>query len=158
MLLTLTHFRILCFTALALFESNTLAHAQNIATDRTLSFGEGIVTDNSAPYSISLQADGDYVADPAIVLMTPPQPGLYKLTEMIPLTVITNVTITVNQQMLGPGQDFTIGDFDIEAPDESDIDGEAIIELGATITTSGNGAAYTDNANYEAEMTLNVFY
>lgn len=134
------------------------AFAQNITVTQELSFGEGIVTDNSIQQSLTMEFDGDYTADPGILLVTPPQPGIYLLEGVIPFTAISNVTVTVDQQMNGPGEGFTIDNFDINYPPNVDANGEAVIRLGARMRTSGNSNAYSESSIFQSEMTLNVIY
>lgn len=135
-----------------------LSCAQDITVTQEMSFGEGVVTDNSSQKAILLEADGDYTVDAGITLTTPPQPGIYQLSGVTPLTAITNITVTVDQQLIGSGEGFTIDNFDIDYPPNVDVNGEAVIRIGARMQTSGNNNGYNDSTVFQSAMTLNVIY
>lgn len=145
----------LILSAAALLFSASPASAQIVVhEDQSMRFGEAVVKDNNSVYTITLDSNGNYSSDAEIVFTIPPREGVYRVTGLTSLAVINNVTVQVDQQMLGPGQDFTIGNFDIDFPPNADINGTAIISIGAELSTSGNGTGYTPSSNYEAEMTL----
>ena len=132
------------------------AQAQTITPVQNLSFGEGVVTDNSAQHSIIIQADGTLMNDPEFRFVTLPQEGIYNLTGAAALAPITSVLVTVDQQVIGPGQDFTIDSFDIDAPANTDGSGAATIRIGARLRTSGTSINYTPSALFNGQFTITV--
>ncbi len=155
----ITPFKIIVFLALAtIMCASPQASAQTITTTQNLNFGEGVVTDNDAQHVIMLQFDGTLTNDPEFLFVTVPQEGIYQLAGTAPLTAISSVVVTVDQQVLGPGQDFTIDNFDIDAPATTDGSGEATIRIGARLRTSGTSINYTPSALFNGQFTITVNY
>ncbi len=147
----------LFFLVFCLFTNNL--SAQTIATTQPLDFGTSVITNNDAPRQITVQTNGAYFSDPEFSIVIPPVPGNYLLTDAgAPFTLITTVNITVDQQMIGAGQDFVIDNFDISHPGSTNGAGELPIIIGARLTTTGSGIAYTPNETFTSSMTLDVIY
>ena len=137
------------------------AFAQTINTTQALDFGEGILMDNTAQREIDLAEDGSYTNDPEIVFTSgnTPVPGIYRLTGDTPFRAISSVTITVDQQLIGPGGFmFTIDDFDIDHPATTDFAGEATIRVGARIRSSGLGGPYPGGGTFTGDLEISVNY
>lgn len=135
--------------------SPTVSWAQSITQDQALTFSTGVVTDNSSVQTVTLLSNNSFTIDSGIVLTGTPQIGVYQLTGATPSRPI-DVAIIVDQQLLGPGQDFTISDFDINAPSTTDINGDARIDIGARLSSSGNGSPYMDSAIFNGLFTISV--
>lgn len=128
----------------------------SLVVTQPLSFGEAVVSDNSRQYFIDARSDGTFLADNVFIFLQPPQEGIYQFTGLPPSTVINNISITVEQQMIGPGEDFIIDNFDIEAPESSDINGELVVRVGAFIRTTGSNRPYGFSARFESAMVITV--
>ena len=132
--------------------------ANAITVVRSLDFGEAVVTDNSASRSIHLSSAGHYTAEAPFIVIEAPQAGTYKLNDLPPSTAIAGVNVSIEQQMEGPGEDFVIDNFDVDAPSSTTPDGELTIHLGARLQTSGNGQAYQPDSRFESVMMITVQY
>lgn len=152
---------LLIFTLLSsiVFQS----YAATISEVRGLSFGTIAITDNSAPYSIRMSFAGDINADPAFIIINPGHPAEYFLEGFLPNTNL-NISILVpseTTELMGetdPGtSQFTINQHHSFAPIiTTNLLGEATLEVGATLTTSGSG--YYKDARFFAPMTIMVSY
>lgn len=136
------------------------AFAQSIGTTRALSFGEAVLMDNTAQRSIVLDQDGSYTNDSEYVFTTfTPVSGIYELTGDAPNRPIASVTITVDQQLIGPGGFlFTIDNFDIDHPATTNGLGEATIRVGARIRSSGLGGLYPGSGTFTGDLEISVNY
>jgi len=145
---------IICLTAGLLVTSTALA---DITENRALYFGEWMVTDNDAQHSITVNTDGTYSSSPELIMITPPEEGLYDVDGLLPGTIINGVTVLMTDPLrLGGGQTFTMDNFDTIAPD-ADINGETTVTLGARARTSGNGLNYADG-RYDGTLTIELHY
>lgn len=134
------------------------AYAQSISVTQALSFGEVVLTDNNAQHEIVIANNGTYTNDPEYLFVTTPDVGIYQLTGDLPNRPIASVTVTVDQQMQGGGQQFTIDNFDISHPAQTNASGEALITVGARIRSSGTGVPYFNSQAFNAILTLSVNY
>ena len=134
------------------------AFAQTINTLQDLTFGEAVLTDNSAPREILLNEDGSFSSDSQYLFVTNPQPGIYEVTGQTPSTAITSVTMTVIANPNATGREFTIDNFDIDHPAATDGAGEATIRVGARLQSSGNGTTYPASTTFNGTLQLTVNY
>lgn len=128
----------------------------SLVVTQPLDFGTAIVTDNSRQHFIDIQSNGTYIADNIFVFLDTPQEGIYTISGLPPLTAINNITVNVDRQMIGPGEGFIIDNFDIEAPESTDLNGEIVITLGAFMRTTGSNRNYGFSARFESAMTLTL--
>lgn len=140
------------------FVGNHSVFAQTISETRALSFGQAIVTKNDALYEAVVAPIGSTTNDPEFIFLTLPQSGVYRLTGATPFQTIDSVTMSVNQQLLGGGQQLNLDNFTFSFPATVDGAGEATITVGGRIRTNGNGTPYsgpiTHNALLEIEVNL----
>lgn len=108
-----------------------------------LYFGSWVMTNNAAPHSVIVNTDGSYSHDPALYLLEPPRPGVYRITELPVSSTINSVNVSIIQDLRAGGYQFDMDNFDVLAPD-TDGDGETIITIGAEASTSGSGTLYPD--------------
>ena len=132
--------------------------AQTISTTQALSFGEAVLTDNSAPRVIDLRRNGNVMEDPEYIFIVNPQVGIYQITGGVPNRRLDTVTMTVDQQVIGGGRQFTIDNFDIQSPNRLDGAGEGTITVGARLTSSGDGTAYLPSTLHTGALTLSVTF
>jgi hypothetical protein len=141
----------------AAFLASASAQAQVVVNEQDpLTFGEAVVLNNNGVYTVSVDSNGNYSSDPEFLFVTPPQEGVYIASGFVAFEPITDVTIMVDQQMIGPGVDFTISNFDIDFPSNADGSGNAIIRVGAEMSTTGTVSSYQPSSNFEAEFTLTI--
>ena len=131
------------------------ARAQSIVTVQALDFGEAVVRRNDATYSMTVTDTGNLSADANFLHLTPVAEGIYRLTGAAANRPIV-VGIIVDQQMIAPGEAMIIDNFDINAPATTDGSGEALIRVGARVSTDASGTPYSGNANFLAQMTLSI--
>ena len=134
----------------------TLLNAQTLTTTQKLDFGESVITENDRRYAMNVNSNGSFLSDPAFVVLRIPNEGVYQVTGLPPSTMISAIKIRAETQLLGPGQDFIIDSFDVDAPDRSDVNGELIIRIGARLQTSGTGVAYTQSAQYDSNINVEI--
>ena len=131
------------------------AMAQTLTQTQPLSFGDGVITDNLAQHEIVLMSDGTFTNDPEIIIGTSPREGIYLLTGA-PQSAAMTVMITLDQNINGPGQDFFLDNFDIDAPATTDLAGSATIRVGGRMRTSGNGILYNASSSFTGLFTIEV--
>lgn len=129
--------------------------AQSIVRVQELDFGEAVVRRNDATYSMTVLTNGNLSAGTNFLHLTGVTQGIYRLTGATPNRPIT-VGITVDQQMIAPGEAMIIDNFSIDAPATTDGSGEALIRVGARVSTDASGTPYMGNSNFLAQMTLTV--
>lgn len=139
--------RITCgaFFLVLLLSFSSLAHA-GVTVIQPLRFGEYIVKNNDAVYSISVSTGGTVVYDPAgfVEIAATGQEGIYELDGMTPGTPISSVTITQITPLSGSGPNFQMNGFTSVFPPAVDGTGRAVVRVGATAQTSGSGTPYVD--------------
>lgn len=137
--------------------------AADVREVKPLSFGVIALKDNNASYSMRITFAGQIQTDPEIVVIEPGHPAQYELTGFTANTQL-NVTVIVpsTQTQLAGASDpatsqFTITDHHTFSPIIStDNLGNAIVNVGATLTTSGSG--FYKDATYFSPMTIMVNY
>ncbi len=137
---------------------NNTAHAQSFSVLKELDFGEAVVTDNHSRYSITVRSNGSYTANNIFILLRNPTEGLYHIEGLPVSTAITDISIEVDQQMIGFGEDFTIDNFNIKADSSTDSNGVLDVSVGARLRTSGSGQNYMYDAQFESAMTITINY
>ena len=130
--------------------------AQSISVTRDIDFGLGVVVDNDAQHEIVIAPGGGFTSDPEFIFINQPLSGVYRLTGAAPSQTIDSVVITVDQQLLGGGQQFTIDNFSVNFPAQTDLAGEATITLGARLRTTGTGVFYVPSTVFSGLLTMEV--
>lgn len=137
-----------------------LAGSANAWADLTelqpMNLGRWVITKNDSKYSIIINTDGSYSSAPQLIMLDPPQPGIYRIDDLPKSMPITNVTVTVFDPLDGGGQSFLLDGFQVLAPDTND-DGEATLTVGLRIRTSGNGEGYGDDV-YNGALQLDIHF
>lgn len=133
-------------------------HAQELTQIQAISFGAFAVLDNSAPRSITVAPNNNVTGDPNIAIATDPTRGEYLLTNQDPnraLDISVSVgTLTLNDS---GGHSMTVDTFTTNNP-STDGAGDATIYIGATLTTSGSGAVYSDGSFEDNNMSMIINY
>jgi len=140
-----------------------LIFAASITEQRALNFGTVALKDNNSAHQMNISFNGDINADPAFIIITPGTPAEYLLTGFTANTLL-NITILVpsSTTMLAGQSDPSTSQFTIDNHHSfspvvtTDILGEATINIGARLTTSGVG--FYKDAMYIAPMTISVNY
>ena len=86
----------------------------------------------------------------------PPNEGQYQFENLPPSTSIASINIIVDQQMIGPGEDFIIDNFEIDAPSSTNSNGELPIGLGARLRTTGTSQNYLNSADFNSTLTIEI--
>ncbi len=122
-----------------------------------LSFGRFVVADNTSVSTLTIYHTGRTQRSTnniyPIEFGTAGEYQLFNFPAFTPLDIaITGTTISAP----GPTERFTIGNFTFDDV-TTDANGEAIIIVGATISTSGNGTPYV-SAEYDSIYNIVISY
>jgi hypothetical protein len=140
-----------------------LLFAASITEQTALNFGTIALRDNNSAHQMNISFNGAINADPAYIIITPGNPAEYLLSGFTANTLL-NISILVPSAttMLAGQSDpstsqFTIDNHHSFAPVvTTNLLGEATINIGARLTTSGTG--FYKDAMYIAPMTISVNY
>lgn len=143
-------------------------HAQNINAGtikeiKPLSFGTIALKDNSSSYTMRVAFSGQISADPAIVIIESGHPAQWELSNF-PQHTSLNVTFIVpsTQTQFAGSSDPASSQFSITGHHTfspiitTDSLGNALFNVGATLTTSGSG--FYNDATYFSHITIMVNY
>lgn len=134
------------------------AAAQSIVEERPLSLGRLAIASNLTVGSATVHPNGGTTTTGAVISVIGGTPGRYRIsgllaqslvslsysgTPMYPGGVAGGTTYLGIDSVLAPGTVVTDGT------------GSAVIELGATITTTGNGNPYNDGG-YQGDILITV--
>ncbi|MGZ9109228.1 MAG: hypothetical protein ACXW4B_10470 [Micavibrio sp.] len=141
---------------LALTSIIHISAAQAAVTEiQALDFGEWVVAGNDAVDNITVQTDGSFASSPGLIMLSPPQEGIFLFDGLPPSSVINSVDVTMTQPMtMGGGEVFTLDNFTTIAPD-TDPAGETTITLGARARTSGNSNPY-GNGLFTGQLEIDI--
>lgn len=129
-----------------------------------LTFGQGIITDNSAVRSCVIPAGGTETCDPQIILLRAGSYGAFRLSDYDPsVQVWASVDDSSTTLSNGGGQIFDVKNFTF-SPDLHDIgtaavpnaDGTLTLLVGATLQTRA-GTTY-DSTTYRGTFSLQINY
>ena len=119
-----------------------------------LSFGSFALVDNSVVSQLIIPHT---TASPwktnKLFILSNGQPGHYQLSEF-PANTALNVSIADYFILLGGGESFRISHFTFDNM-ISDDNGEALLKVGATLYSSGNGIPYV-NGGYFGTMNITI--
>lgn len=130
--------------------------AQTLTRIQDVDFGLAVVTNNNAQYEVVVSPGGGFSHDPEIAFITNPTSGSYRLTGAAPGQTIDSVTFTIDQQMIGPGEDFILDNFNATFPATADGAGQAIINIGGRMQTTGNFTNYDASSAFSGMVTIEV--
>lgn len=171
---TLIPMRQFLFIAVALLAAGLVARgaaAQELAVIRHLDFGTFALIDNNTPYTILVKPDNDVVYDAAFLANIQAERGEYALTNFPPnITLYTGVdTVSVTPPFdggvtltdatdltSGAGPVFTVADYTTNDP-TTDNNGDAMLYIGATLSTSGTGQVY-GSAVYTGSIDVTFYF
>lgn len=129
-----------------------------------LTFGQGIITDNSAARSCVVTAEGSESCDAEIILLNPGRYGVFRLSDFDPTVAIWATVDDSATTLDGPGGTaFDVKNFTFN-PNINDIgtavtpnaDGTLLLQIGATLKTRA-GTTY-DVTPYRGTYTLQINY
>lgn len=112
---------------------------------QALNFGEWVVTNNNSTQTATVQTNGSYSNSPAMILISPPEPGIYLISGLPTNMTIQSVDVTMLTPMQSMGQSFTIDNFTTQlSSSNTGPSGETTLTLGARARSSANGIPYPD--------------
>ncbi len=121
------------------------ANAQTVTIDQPLDFGTFVIADNATPRTIAFNAGGSYTADPEYIFFTTPEFGEVTVTGYPALTTLTVTIGTTNMTDCCAGPNFSMSTgFTRPSVVTTDASGEATFEIGATMSSNGDGSTYVD--------------
>ncbi len=148
-------FSLLLILSAAIFSCT--ASAEAITEQQPLSFGQFAITDNTIVSTMTIPYNG---LPPSvtgnIIPITPGQAGHYLLSGF-PAYVLFYITVTSsNLTKGGTGQPEPLVLDNFTHPTlTANANGEALLKLGARLSTTGNGVSYVD-APYSGTITITV--
>ena len=133
--------------------------AAGVIEIQPLQFGEYIVKNNDAVYSITVNVGGVTTFDPAgfIQIAATGQDGIYDITDLDPSRAISSVTLTQTTPLTAAANSFEMTAFTVSHPPSTDAGGVARIRVGATAQTLGNGVSYSDQT-YIGRFDIQINY
>jgi hypothetical protein len=117
-------------------------------------FGRWVITANDANYFISLAPDGSYSNSSELIMLEPPQAGIYTFDGFTDGVQINDVTVSIAEPLDYGSSTFLMDDFQVIYPPTS-TGGEITIEFGARARTSGDGNNYGDGL-YTGVLTVEI--
>jgi hypothetical protein len=155
--------KILTLLALMLLPLPALAFTHQGDELEPLTFGQGIITDNSAARSCTIPAGGTETCDAEITLLNAGHYGVFRLSDYDP-TITVEAHIDDSTLTASGGQVFDIKDFTFSpnisdsggVPAQPDADGSLTLMIGATLRTRA-GVTY-DSTTYRGTYTLQISY
>ncbi|WDD99258.1 DUF4402 domain-containing protein [Thalassomonas actiniarum] len=140
----------------------TLPAQATVTLIEDLSFGTIVVSDNSVVSDIIISRAGQTSIVNHIRVIEPGHPAEFALTdlpgnlEVFTSAVITQAT-TSNPPPAPATEQFTISSPDIVASVTTNGSGFALVRVGATLSTSGNGGNYVD-VQYQGTLQVTFNY
>lgn len=128
-----------------------------VTTIQAFNMGNFIVADNSSVQTVSVTTSGIVNYSSGLIEISPTaQPGIYDIDGLPANMAIASITVTSLGPLGGPtgGNQFSIGSFQTTFG-STDGAGVARIRLGATVSTTGNGNPYPDQA-YTGNIQLDI--
>jgi hypothetical protein len=127
-------------------------------TIQRLDFGRLLVKKNNSLQSITVNTDGSYSATSEIIVLDPPEVGIYEIDGLNPSSTISSVTVNVTDplQCGCSSEQYFMDSFVVVAP-PTNSSGVTTITIGARAQTSGNNNAYGSGL-YEGELSLSFNY
>ncbi len=120
-----------------------------------LNFGRWIVIENNTPSQVTVQTNGSYSNSPQLIMLEPPQQGIYQVTDLPPFAQIIGIDVTMVQPMQGGvGEEFTLDNFQVISPN-ADGAGMTTLTLGGRAQTSGSGNNYEDST-YNGTLEIDI--
>lgn len=121
-----------------------------------LDFGELAVARNDSVYSLTLSATGSYSLSEGILLISPGQPGRYRITD---LPVSQPIMLELFQDFLSRAENrgpyLSLRDTGTNSPVSTDSNGTLEFRLGARLATDGLTRGYPDDT-YQGVTTLRI--
>lgn len=151
------HTKIFMFLLMVMSFCGLLQPAQAaLSVFQNLDLGRWAITSNDSANSITVNPDGSYSSMGDVIMLDTPRQGVYDIDGLTPFVPITSITVSVVQNMIGGGQQFTMDDFQTTHTPVNGS-GETRVFLGMTAHTSGNGTAYPDSA-YNGILSIELNY
>ena len=140
--------------------SNTKAYA-GVSFEQEVTFGKIVVLDNSATHTMTIQPNGSINASPQIAVIENGQPGRYLLYDF---PINTQLTLSISELPTGSGFSagtpdgaFSMSLFLTQYTWTTNALGEVLIEIGGSLSTSGDGKRYL-NGEYFQNFQMNIDY
>ncbi len=122
-------------------------------------FGKLAVPSNSLVHSVIMSRNGGYTTPGQFILIEPGNAGRYRLSGYPPSTPVT-FSIPASPLFIDsgpPSPELTVSAVSQQTPISTDLNGELIFSLGATLSSNGSGVAYGDGT-YTGVVPLTVTY
>jgi len=121
-----------------------------------LSFGTFALVDNATVSTLRIPYNGtNPVASSKLYPLTRAQPGQYQISGMPSFQALI-ITINNFSLQVGAAEPFNVNTFTYPAL-ITDTNGEALLEVGATLNTTGSGTGYAD-ATYTGTISITISF
>ena len=148
---------ILCLLFITCIIGASGVFAQTITENSPLTFGKLVLVNNASVKDVILLPSGAYTADPDFIFFSDPQLGNITVDGYPPFaTLSVSVSDTTLNSLGGGSANFsTSATFTNPAVVVTDATGSVTFDVGATMSSDGGGAIFTDN-DYEGVYTVIV--
>ena len=122
-------------------------------------FGKLAVPSNSLVHSVIMNRNGGYTTPGQFILVEPGNAGRYRLSGYPPSTPVT-FSIPATPLLIGGGPaspELTVSAVTQQTSVYTDLNGELVFNLGATLSSNGSGVAYSDGT-YTGVVPLTVTF
>lgn len=122
-------------------------------------FGKLAIPSNSLVHSVIMSRNGGYTTPGQFILIEPGNAGRYRLSGYPPSTPVT-FSIPASPLLIDSGPaspELTVSAVTQQTPISTDVNGELVFSLGATLSSNGSGVAYGDGT-YSGTVPLTVTY
>ena len=155
------HYKILKVLASWSLLLSLAAHAGEVSQQQALSFGKIALKNNNTVATLHITSTGQILKDDAFVVLEAGQPGRFLLYDFPPFTQLS-FSIGVGSTASSYSGGVTPTQFSIEpymdfATQNTNAQGELILNIPARLVTSGNGSVYPDG-DYYRFFELNIDY
>jgi hypothetical protein len=137
-----------------LFNTAALADVSEI---QRLNFGTWHFPGNDDVYDVSIALNGSYSHSPELVMIAPPEVGIYDIGELEISSVINSIDAVEGDPLASGGQSITMDDFVTSSSGSTDGNGRVTVTIGASAHTTGMGGSYPAGT-YTGEIDLTFNY
>lgn len=150
------NFFLCCYLLSASFFANS-----GLEEIQPLSFGTIVVLSNSQVESYVISKEGNVQLSSNLLQVTPGQRGLYRVFNITPNTNVILSTQILDGEFVSSElntERFTFTSINTATVYRTDENGEVIIPVGGTLSTSGNGNLVYGNSALTADYLVEVSY
>jgi hypothetical protein len=158
----MSDFRTLCCSSILTFSCSLfpITALSNVLVSQPLNFGKIAITSNATASTTSLRRNGSQTSTNKILIVEKGMPAILQLSNFpIYATISLSAVTPVSSSMPYAGSEqFTITALDMPASLNVNGLGEATLQVGGTLATSGLGGGYYNDAVYHIYIDIEFSY